>query len=130
MAWSAQQDRWSRHSHDRDPTWLGHLSSVAQRVLEGLDLELPETDGKDQPSMFGKVAVSVVQRLSPAARGRGRSTAGDQPTVPLPPFRVYAVGAGFDALREPVNPVRTVAPGAMAVFHDAAVTVTRLPLCA
>ncbi|MBE1495475.1 hypothetical protein H4696_002575 [Amycolatopsis lexingtonensis] len=28
------------------PTWVGHMSSVAQRVLERLDAELSETDGE------------------------------------------------------------------------------------
>lgn len=43
------------------PTWVGHMSSVAQRVLERLDAELSETDDAGRPLMFGKVAtVSVV----------------------------------------------------------------------
>jgi multimeric flavodoxin WrbA len=43
------------------PTWVGHMSSVAQRVLERLDAQLSETDDVGRPSMFGKVAtVSVV----------------------------------------------------------------------
>ncbi|MDE3724588.1 NAD(P)H-dependent oxidoreductase [Nocardiopsis sp. N85] len=42
------------------PTWVGHMSSVAQRVLERLDAELSETDGQGRPSMFGKVAVTAV----------------------------------------------------------------------
>ncbi|MFE0024441.1 flavodoxin family protein [Amycolatopsis sp. NPDC059021] len=39
------------------PTWLGHASSVAQRVLERLDAELSETDAEGRPAMFGKVAL-------------------------------------------------------------------------
>lgn len=39
------------------PTWVGHMSSVAQRVLERLDAELSETREDGNPSMFGKVAV-------------------------------------------------------------------------
>jgi multimeric flavodoxin WrbA len=39
------------------PTWLGHPSSVAQRVLERLDAELSETDAAGRPSMVGKVAL-------------------------------------------------------------------------
>lgn len=39
------------------PTWLGHMSSVAQRVLERLDAELSETRDDGNPSLFGKVAV-------------------------------------------------------------------------
>ncbi|MDT0328401.1 flavodoxin family protein [Nocardiopsis lambiniae] len=42
------------------PTWVGHMSSVAQRVLERLDAELSETDDGGRPSMFGKVAVTAV----------------------------------------------------------------------
>jgi len=42
------------------PTWVGHMSSVAQRVLERLDAELSETDPEGRPSMFGKVAVAAV----------------------------------------------------------------------
>ncbi|WP_229054670.1 flavodoxin family protein [Aeromicrobium sp. Leaf350] len=39
------------------PTWLGHMSSEAQRVLERLDAELSETRDDGNPIMFGKVAV-------------------------------------------------------------------------
>jgi multimeric flavodoxin WrbA len=42
------------------PTWVGHMSSVAQRVLERLDAELSETDEEGRPAMFGKVAVAAV----------------------------------------------------------------------
>ncbi|MCD0443098.1 NAD(P)H-dependent oxidoreductase [Glycomyces sp. A-F 0318] len=42
------------------PTWLGHPSSIAQRVLERLDAELSETDAEGRPSMFGKVAAVAV----------------------------------------------------------------------
>ena len=43
------------------PIWLGHPSSVTQRVLERLDAELSNTDDSGTPSMVGKVAiVSVV----------------------------------------------------------------------
>ncbi|GAB3144054.1 NAD(P)H-dependent oxidoreductase [Amycolatopsis stemonae] len=42
------------------PTWVGHLSSVAQRVLERLDAELSETDAEGRPAMVGKVAVAAV----------------------------------------------------------------------
>lgn len=38
------------------PTWVGHMSSVAQRVLERLDAELSNTDDEDRPAMVGKVA--------------------------------------------------------------------------
>lgn len=39
------------------PTWLGHMSSVAQSVLERLDAELSVTRDDGNPSMYGKVAV-------------------------------------------------------------------------
>ncbi|MBN9800657.1 MULTISPECIES: flavodoxin family protein [Pseudonocardia] len=42
------------------PTWVGHPSSVAQRVLERLDAELSETDDQGRPELFGKVAVVAV----------------------------------------------------------------------
>lgn len=43
------------------PTWLGHPSSVTQRVLERLDAELSNKDDQGRPGMAGKVAiVSVV----------------------------------------------------------------------
>lgn len=42
------------------PTWVGHMSSVAQRVLERLDAELSETDDDGRPSMYGKVATAAV----------------------------------------------------------------------
>jgi multimeric flavodoxin WrbA len=43
------------------PTWLGHPSSVTQRVLERLDAELSNTDDAGRPVAVGKVAiVSVV----------------------------------------------------------------------
>lgn len=43
------------------PVWLGHPSSVTQRVLERLDAELSNTDEQGRPVLAGKVAlVSVV----------------------------------------------------------------------
>ncbi|MDR6972175.1 NAD(P)H-dependent oxidoreductase [Leifsonia shinshuensis] len=39
------------------PTWMGHLSSVAQRALERLDAELSETDEDGRPLVEGKVAI-------------------------------------------------------------------------
>ncbi|MGW6693876.1 flavodoxin family protein [Rhodococcus sp. NPDC054953] len=42
------------------PTWLGHMSSVAQRVLERLDAELSNVDDQGRPAMLGKVALAVV----------------------------------------------------------------------
>jgi multimeric flavodoxin WrbA len=42
------------------PTWVGHMSSVAQRVLERLDAELSETDDSGRPLVSGKVAVVAV----------------------------------------------------------------------
>lgn len=42
------------------PTWLGHMSSVAQRMLERLDAELSETDAEGRPILTGKVAATCV----------------------------------------------------------------------
>ena len=42
------------------PTWMGHMSSVAQRVLERLDAHLSETDDEGRPVLAGKVAVVAV----------------------------------------------------------------------
>ncbi|MBC7299999.1 MAG: NAD(P)H-dependent oxidoreductase [Nocardia sp.] len=42
------------------PTWMGHLSSIAQRVLERLDAELSTTDDAGRPAMFGKVGVAAI----------------------------------------------------------------------
>ncbi|MCA0145252.1 flavodoxin family protein [Blastococcus sp. LR1] len=42
------------------PTWVGHMSSIAQRVLERLDGELSETDDSGRPKVTGKVAVVSV----------------------------------------------------------------------
>ncbi|WP_109471922.1 flavodoxin family protein [Ornithinimicrobium cavernae] len=42
------------------PTWLGNMSSVAQRVLERLDAELSFSNDKGQPLTFGKVAAVCV----------------------------------------------------------------------
>ena len=39
---------------------MGHLSSVAARVIERLDAELSETDDEGRPILTGKVAVTVV----------------------------------------------------------------------
>lgn len=42
------------------PTWVGHMSSVAQRVLERLDGELSETGDDGRPLISGKVAAVAV----------------------------------------------------------------------
>jgi multimeric flavodoxin WrbA len=42
------------------PTWMGHLSSIAQRALERLDAELSETDENGRPFVEGKVAIAGV----------------------------------------------------------------------
>lgn len=42
------------------PTWMGNMSSIAQRVLERLDAELSETDDEGRPILAGKVAVAAV----------------------------------------------------------------------
>lgn len=42
------------------PTWVGHMSSVAQRIIERLDAELSETDEAGRLLTYGKVAAAVV----------------------------------------------------------------------
>lgn len=42
------------------PTWLGHPSSVAQRVLERMDAMLSETDDEQRPVAYNRVAGVVV----------------------------------------------------------------------
>lgn len=42
------------------PTWSGHPSSVAHRVLERMNAMLSETDDQDRPAAYGKVAGVVV----------------------------------------------------------------------
>jgi multimeric flavodoxin WrbA len=42
------------------PVWLGHPSSVTQRVLERLDAELSNIDDAGRPVMVGKVALVAV----------------------------------------------------------------------
>ncbi len=42
------------------PIWLGHASSVTQRVLERLDAELSETDDNGRLQTYGKVGVVAV----------------------------------------------------------------------
>jgi multimeric flavodoxin WrbA len=42
------------------PVWVGHPSSVAQRVMERLDAELSNTDDAGRPVMVGKVALVAV----------------------------------------------------------------------
>ncbi|OBK73263.1 flavodoxin family protein [Mycobacterium sp. 1274761.0] len=42
------------------PVWLGHPSSIAQRVLERLDAELSNTDDEGRLVMYGKVALVCV----------------------------------------------------------------------
>src|SRR5690606_15441341 len=38
------------------PTWVGRLSSLAQRVIERMDAMLSETDDLDRPVAYGHVA--------------------------------------------------------------------------
>ena len=51
------------------PTWMGHLSSIAQRALERLDAELSETDDDGRPLVEGKVAVVGVVGNEDGAHG-------------------------------------------------------------
>lgn len=42
------------------PIWLGHMCSIAQRVLERMDAFLSETDDRGRMPSFGKVAVAAI----------------------------------------------------------------------
>lgn len=42
------------------PIWLGHPSSIAQKVLERLDAELGETDDQGRLLTYGKVGIVAV----------------------------------------------------------------------
>lgn len=42
------------------PIWMGHPSSVCQRVLERLNADMSETDDAGRPLMYGKVATVAV----------------------------------------------------------------------
>ncbi|MFD3570641.1 flavodoxin family protein [Streptomyces sp. NPDC058667] len=42
------------------PIWLGHPSSIAQRVMERLDAEISETDEEGRMLTYGKVAAVCV----------------------------------------------------------------------
>ncbi|RDV09388.1 NADPH-dependent oxidoreductase [Arthrobacter sp. RT-1] len=42
------------------PIWMGHPSSITQRVIERLDADLSETDDAGRPIMYGKVAIVAV----------------------------------------------------------------------
>ncbi|MFF1740125.1 flavodoxin family protein [Streptomyces mirabilis] len=42
------------------PIWLGHASSIAQRVLERLDAEISETDDEGRMLTYGKAAAVCV----------------------------------------------------------------------
>jgi multimeric flavodoxin WrbA len=42
------------------PIWMGHPSSITQRVIERLDADLAETDNEGRPIMYGKVAIVAV----------------------------------------------------------------------
>lgn len=57
------------------PTWMGHTSSVASRVMERLDTELSEPDGEERPPTFGKVARG-------RRRQRGRRSQDHRGSVP------------------------------------------------
>ncbi|WP_328863022.1 flavodoxin family protein [Streptomyces sp. NBC_00306] len=42
------------------PIWLGHPSSICQRVLERLNAEISETDDEGRPLVYSKVAAVAV----------------------------------------------------------------------
>jgi multimeric flavodoxin WrbA len=62
-------DEWPELRHDiytadilivATPIWMGHMSSLAQRVLERLDAELSEKDEQGRLKTYGKVAGVIV----------------------------------------------------------------------
>ncbi|GAA2174281.1 NAD(P)H-dependent oxidoreductase [Arthrobacter parietis] len=42
------------------PIWVGHMSSLGQRVFERLDADLSSTDDDGRPIMYNKVALTAV----------------------------------------------------------------------
>jgi multimeric flavodoxin WrbA len=42
------------------PIWMGHPSSIAQRVVERLNADMAETDAQGRPVMYGRTAVIAV----------------------------------------------------------------------
>jgi multimeric flavodoxin WrbA len=42
------------------PTWVGHPSSIAQRLIERMDAMISETDDEDRPVAYNRVAGVVV----------------------------------------------------------------------
>ncbi|MCW2730173.1 MAG: flavodoxin [Mycobacterium sp.] len=50
------------------PTWMGHMSSVAQRVLERLDAEISETDGHGRPASATAAAARNAAHLAGALK--------------------------------------------------------------
>lgn len=42
------------------PIWMGHPSSIAQRVIERLNADLAETDDRGRPIMYDKTAIVAV----------------------------------------------------------------------
>nr|WP_228454413.1 NAD(P)H-dependent oxidoreductase [Streptomyces alkaliphilus] len=63
------EDRWPE-VHERlvnseilvvaTPTWVGHPSSIAQRMLERMNMMMSETDDEERPVAFNRVAGVVV----------------------------------------------------------------------
>ncbi len=51
------------------PTWVGHPSSLAQRVIERLDAMLDETDDDGSPVAYNRVAGIVVTGNADGAHG-------------------------------------------------------------
>ena len=75
------------------PTWLGHPSSVAQRVLERLDALISETDDEGRPLAYNRVAGVVVTGNEDG---------------PAPPTRSHFTGVD-SRLRTPVVSARSSA---------------------
>lgn len=42
------------------PIWVGHMSSLGQRVFERLDADLSSTDDEGRPIMYNRVALTAV----------------------------------------------------------------------
>ncbi|MFE4630433.1 hypothetical protein ACFROD_47310 [Streptomyces mirabilis] len=52
--------------------WLGHASSIAQRVLERLDAEISETDDEGRMLTYGKAAAVCGRQRGRCSQGQRR----------------------------------------------------------
>src|SRR3954464_13085022 len=83
------------------PTWVGHMTSVAQGVLERLDGELSETDDRGRPLITGKAAAVGRAGTAPGSRAGPRRWGGGQRGRPPPHQRRRVPGAGRRRLHHP-----------------------------